>query len=50
MLIKRAYTIPDFERMAAQSQFKICDIRRDSVGVEVHCAKSGIGSTGSTVL
>jgi ubiquinone/menaquinone biosynthesis C-methylase UbiE len=35
MLIKRAYTRQDFERMAAQSKFASCQVQTDSIGFEV---------------
>jgi len=42
MLIKRAYTIADFQRMAAQSHFHSCDITLDSIGLEVRCARPAV--------
>ena len=39
MLIKRAYTGTDFQRMAAQSCFHSCTITTDSIGLEVRCPK-----------
>jgi ubiquinone/menaquinone biosynthesis C-methylase UbiE len=44
MLIKRAYSLEDFQRMATQSQFKSCDISPDSIGLEVRCAKTRIAA------
>lgn len=40
MLIKRAYTKEDFERMVQASKFGGCGIAMDSMGMEVRCAKA----------
>jgi ubiquinone/menaquinone biosynthesis C-methylase UbiE len=39
MLIKRAYTRDDFERMASQSKFRSCQIHAAALGLEVHFSK-----------
>ena len=39
MLIKRAYTMDDFERMAGQSKFRTCQIQTAPLGLEVHFTK-----------
>jgi ubiquinone/menaquinone biosynthesis C-methylase UbiE len=39
LLLKRAYTRRDFERMAAASRFGACDVSRDGVGLEVRLGK-----------
>jgi ubiquinone/menaquinone biosynthesis C-methylase UbiE len=39
MLIKRAYTTDDFERMASQSKFRTCQIQTAPLGLEVHFTK-----------
>lgn len=39
MLIKRAYTTDDFERMASQSKFRTCQIHTAPLGLEVHFSK-----------
>ena len=39
MLIKRAYTMDDFERMASQSKFRSCQIQTAPLGLEVHFSK-----------
>lgn len=39
MLIKRAYTMDDFERMASQSKFPTCQIETVPFGLEVHFSK-----------
>jgi len=44
MLIKRAYTIEHFQRMAAESKFKTCDTQPDSISVEVHCTKPALAA------
>lgn len=41
MLIKRAYSRDDLLRMAGQSRFGRCEIRADSIGVELRLTKSG---------
>jgi len=40
MLIKRAYTQADFQRMAQQSRFAICDVSPTAIGLEVRFRKS----------
>jgi ubiquinone/menaquinone biosynthesis C-methylase UbiE len=40
MLIKRAYTQEDFQRMTAQSKFGSCQIKADSIGLEVLFTKT----------
>ena len=39
MLIKRAYTTDDFERIAHQSKFRTCQTHTAPLGLEVHCFK-----------
>jgi ubiquinone/menaquinone biosynthesis C-methylase UbiE len=39
MLIKRAYTMDDFGRMASQSKFRTCQIQTAPLGLEVHFSK-----------
>lgn len=39
MLIKRAYTMDDFERMARQSKFQACQIQTAPLGLEILLAK-----------
>lgn len=39
MLIKRAYTMDDFERMASQSKCRTCQIQTVPFGLEVHFSK-----------
>ena len=39
MLIKRAYTVDDLERMARQSKFRACQIQTAPLGLEVHLTK-----------
>jgi ubiquinone/menaquinone biosynthesis C-methylase UbiE len=40
VLIKRAYTRSDFDRMAQQSRFGSCQINQDSIGLEVRFNKA----------
>lgn len=35
MLLKRAYTVPEFEQMLAQVPFRRVEIRQEPLGVEV---------------
>ncbi|HWE50725.1 MAG TPA: class I SAM-dependent methyltransferase [Bryobacteraceae bacterium] len=35
MLLKRAYTKPEFEQMAGQTKFRSAEIRQDAIGLEV---------------
>jgi ubiquinone/menaquinone biosynthesis C-methylase UbiE len=39
VLVKRAYTRDDFEKLARQSRFGACQIKSDSIGFEVRCNK-----------
>lgn len=39
MLMKRAYTQADFQRLAQQSRFATCDINPTDIGLEVHLLK-----------
>lgn len=40
MLLKRAYTRPEFEQMAAQTKFGKAEMREDGIGLEVSLKKS----------
>jgi ubiquinone/menaquinone biosynthesis C-methylase UbiE len=44
MLMKRAYTTADFQRMAGQSNFRSCVVERDAISVEVHCTKPSLSA------
>jgi ubiquinone/menaquinone biosynthesis C-methylase UbiE len=46
MLIKRAYTKDDFSRMAGQSRFGRCEIRANSIGLEVRFTKPAHDAVG----
>jgi ubiquinone/menaquinone biosynthesis C-methylase UbiE len=41
MLRRRAYTPTQFERLAAQSAFRTCDIRTQGVGMEIRLQRQG---------
>jgi ubiquinone/menaquinone biosynthesis C-methylase UbiE len=40
LLLKRAYSRPQLERMTAQSRFGSADVAEDGIGVEVHLKKA----------
>ena len=41
MLRRRAYSRAQFERLVAESAFRICDIQREGIGMEVRLKKRG---------
>ncbi len=42
MLLKRAYSLKDFERMLAQTEFSAIDVRQDLIGLELWLRKADI--------
>lgn len=49
MLLKRAYTTADFERMARQSAFNGCTVTTESLGLEVLLVKNPASSCDSDI-
>ncbi len=50
MLLKRAYTRADFQRMGAESAFGGCDIQPESIGLNVWLVKSAADAFGRVSL